>query len=363
MVVNQLGPMSFCDQGASEIAVKVTPIRELSLGSDQRVFVKDDGVTHDLYGGNKVRKLAWLLQEAQARGARRILTVGPAGSHHVLATTLFAARSSLPTSAILFRRPHTNHAQSVLQASLEAGLDAHPVPSPAAVPWALLRARRRGDYFIPPGGSNALGALGYVDATLELAKQVQVGLLPEPDAIVVPLGSGGTAAGLVAGVAEAGLKSRVLAVQVTGPRALLRLWVLRLAAQTRKRRGLSPHAPNPRLEVDESFIGAGYGTETPATRLAMETGLSQGLRLESTYTARAFAKVLQMCADPRVGGPPWPTGRAARGQEKRRSTTPECVLYWHTHSRIEPQLSDFGSQVTGVSEDLKRLFVLQPSNA
>ena len=192
-----------------------TPVRRLAVASEAgQLWIKQDGLTHSLYGGNKMRKASLLLADAARRGAKRILTIGAAGSHHVLATTLFAPEFGVCTAAVLTPQPGTAHARNVLARALGAGLEPLPAASSVAVPLVLARAYRRRDYFIPPGGSNALGAAAYAVAVEELEQQVLEGHMPTPDWIVVPLGSGGTAAGILAGLVRSRLPTRLLAVSV-----------------------------------------------------------------------------------------------------------------------------------------------------
>ena len=172
-----------------------TPIEHLEgLG----LWVKRDDTVGALYGGNKVRKLERLLGAARASGKSRILTVGAAGSHQVVATALYGRREGFDVEAVLVPQPPSEHGRRNLRVALAQGLEPVVATSWPAAP-ALALALVRGDtYFVPLGGSNALGSLGFVDAANELAGQVSSGAMPEPDVVVVAMGSGGTAAGLAA---------------------------------------------------------------------------------------------------------------------------------------------------------------------
>jgi 1-aminocyclopropane-1-carboxylate deaminase/D-cysteine desulfhydrase-like pyridoxal-dependent ACC family enzyme len=275
-----------------------------------------------VYGGSKARKLALLVSEVERRGARRILTFGAAGSHHVLATALFAEGRGLDAAALLTSQPGTPHVVQTLRASFERATII-PVGSLARMPIAFLRARRDRDYVLPPGGSNALGASAYVDAVVELQAQIEAGLLPEPDLIVVPLGSGGTCAGLLGGIVELGLRTRVRGVLVaTNP--LARPMVVRLARRTLEERGFRTSSAelSARLDIDASQIGSGYGHATRAAQTALDRAREAlGLVLDLTYTAKAFASVLDLLAP--------------RADDRVRH-----VLYWHTLSTapVEPLL-------------------------
>jgi 1-aminocyclopropane-1-carboxylate deaminase/D-cysteine desulfhydrase-like pyridoxal-dependent ACC family enzyme len=280
------------------------------------LWLKQDGLVHPLYGGNKTRKAALLLEQAAQTGARRVLTFGAAGSHHVLATSLFARDFGLGVAAVLTPQPATEHAQAVLGRSLNAGLEAYPASSARVAPFTFLRYKRRGDYVVPPGGSNVCGARAYALAFSELEGQVAAGELPAPDWLVVPLGSGGTAAGLLAGLARSRLPTRLLAVSVLRnplPAAQVRF----LARRTLRTGGEVAAERNweRRLLVDNSQIGRGYGWSTSAGDRATELAGRHGLTLDATYTAKAFVAALEL----------------ARGEHRARPT-PARVLYWHTLS-------------------------------
>ena len=296
----------------------VEPIPALSAPGCT-LWVKRDDLTHDVYGGNKVRKLEHLLEHARARGARRLVTVGAVGSHHVLATTYFGGKAGFEVEAVLVPQPGNEHVIEVLRADLALGLRAFPVSSWGAAPWTLLGRIARGARFITVGGSSAVGSLGYLAAGRELAVQVRAGLLPEPDVCVVALGSGGTAGGLAAGFAAEGLKTRVVGVCVSTPPWVLSLSASHLARACARRAGFAP-AGSLRLSMDTRFLGPGYGYRTregdEATALARTHA---GLVLDPTYTAKTFASALWFV-------------RARRALN---------VLYWHTLSSapMEPLLA------------------------
>ncbi|MEZ4225483.1 MAG: pyridoxal-phosphate dependent enzyme [Polyangiaceae bacterium] len=290
-----------------------TPVRRLDTSLQKRLdlWVKDDGVIHPRFGGNKIRKLEYLLASALHKGARRIVTSGAAGSHHVLATALFGREQGLPVVAVVCPQRRTPHATSILSAILHSGAELVVVGSKPAVAPATLRVWRRGDYLIPPGGSNVTGTLGYVSAARELVSQIRAGDAPDPDVIVVPLGSGGTAAGLLAGVVREGLRARVLAVQVATRGPVGEAMVVGLAYPALRRDGgrASPLSLLRHLEVDTRHLGAGYGEPSAAGSEAMQVAAKHGLVLDPTYTGKTFACVL----------------------ERARSVGPrETWIYWHT---------------------------------
>jgi 1-aminocyclopropane-1-carboxylate deaminase/D-cysteine desulfhydrase-like pyridoxal-dependent ACC family enzyme len=286
--------------------------------------VKRDDLTHEVYGGNKVRKLEYVLAAAHHRNAKHLVTVGAAGSHHVLATTYFGRRAGLVVEAVLVPQPFTPHVVDVLRADVALGLRPFPVRSWAAVPFAIGLRVATGAHLVTIGGSSVAGSMGYVQAARELAAQVREGQMPEPDVCVVALGSGGTAAGLAAGFEAEGMKTRVVGVCVSRPPWALRLVSLflaraceRRAGVDRKRAGVPPLRS--RLAIDTRFLGKGYGEPTregaEATELAR---VAAGLVLDPTYTAKAFASALRLT----------------------QTTEAKHVLYWHTLSSapMEPLL-------------------------
>ena len=315
-----------------------TPLERLAIdGLRSELWLKQDGLTHDVYGGNKARKAALLLEHAAQVGARRVLTFGAAGSHHVLAMTLLAPNFGLRVAAVLLPQPATAHAKAVLARSLEAGLEAYPARSLLAASWTTARAHQRGDYVIPPGGSNARGALAHARAIFELEAQIDARLLPAPDWIVVPLGSGGTAAGLLAGLSLSALPTRLLAVSVVS-NPIAAAHVRFLANRTLR---LHPDrkpdgAWQQRLVVDASQVGRGYGWATPSGERASEVAARVGLSLDPTYTAKAFASALDLAQGE--------LGSIAR---------PARVLYWHTLS-----VAAGGSAPSSpLPPELERLFI------
>jgi 1-aminocyclopropane-1-carboxylate deaminase/D-cysteine desulfhydrase-like pyridoxal-dependent ACC family enzyme len=280
--------------------------------------VKRDDLTGEPYGGNKVRKLEYILADARARGATRLVTVGAVGSHHVLATTLYGESAGFTVEAALMPQPRTEHVVEVLRAGLGHGMRPLAAGSYAAVVAKLIpRVVGRGAYFVTVGGSSPRGSLGYVDAARELAAQVRAGEMPEPDLVVVALGSGGTAGGLAAGLELEGLRSRVVGVVVAEPAWFVALRArrlaracLRLAGGRRPARGWL----DARLEIDRAWLGLGYGFTTEAGTRAMQAAEGVGLVLDPTYTAKTFAAALD------------------RVERLRDAPAPKTVLYWHTLS-------------------------------
>jgi D-cysteine desulfhydrase len=270
-----------------------------------RLYVKNDGLSHPLYGGNKVRKAERIVRVALSRGRSRLVTFGAAGSHHVLTLGLFAREHGLRVAAVLGPQVRSEHVEETLRASVGAGVAVYAAQRTLGLGLHAMRVLRRSDLLVPPGGSNVEGALGSAEAMAELAADVRSGSVPEPDLVVVPVGSGGTAAGAVAGALHHGLRTRVVGVSVV-KNPFARALVLGLA-----RRALAvlgpPHLArdvSERLVIDGRFVGGGYGVDTPRAARALELARdAAGLELDQTYTAKAFACVLELLAEPAPSGP------------------------------------------------------------
>jgi 1-aminocyclopropane-1-carboxylate deaminase/D-cysteine desulfhydrase-like pyridoxal-dependent ACC family enzyme len=299
-----------------DLAVTPTPLvlaEAVSRALGCEVWIKRDDRTHPRYGGNKVRKLVPLLAAARAAGVTDVLTAGAAGSHHVLATAVHGAAMGLRVEAALSPQPASAHVEEMLRASLAQAAALHPCGSmPGALATLALRAltlRARGSrpMIIPVGGSNALGASGYLDAQLELIAQFAALGLPLPDVQVCALGSGGTLAGLLAGRALAGRGGELWGVRVTPPIAAPAVRLRSLARATLALRGSA--AGCPALHVFEGALGDGYGRATGDGRRAQELFARDGVTLDDTYTAKAAAGLVALAR-----------------------ATPRRYLFWHTLS-------------------------------
>lgn len=307
-----------------------TPVRacpELSTPGAE-LWLKNDGLSHVIYGGNKVRKAERLVAEAVRHGAKRVFSFGAVGSHHLLTLTMFAREAGLDSAAIVFPQPRTAHALDTLRAGLGLGVELYPAAHAASIPWIVPRVLRRGDYVIAPGGSNAIGTRACADAIDELAAQIDGGEMPRPDLIVVPLGSGGTCAGLTAGVVRRRWPCRIIGVQVLGG-FVPRVATLHLARQLLRKTGIAEYrsALWSALTFDTSQVGPGYGHKSPAGEHATAVAREINLSLDRTYTAKAFARVLELLRET-------PLERSERLQRRTR------ILYWHTLSAtsLEPLL-------------------------
>ncbi|MFK7989310.1 MAG: 1-aminocyclopropane-1-carboxylate deaminase/D-cysteine desulfhydrase [Sandaracinaceae bacterium] len=293
----------------ARLPTPVEPLEAVSRHVGASIWIKRDDQTAERYGGNKVRKLEYALGEALKRRADAVITTGAAGSHHALATALFGAELGLSVHAVLVPAHFTPHAEDNLRALLVAGSEVHPVRSSVAVvpKMATLaaKARLRGGHrpvLLPPGGTNTAGVIGHVEAGLELARQMESREVPEPDAVFVPLGTGGTAAGLAIGLAAAGLTTQVIGVRVV-PRAVANRPLLgRLIRGVVKHlRSIDNRFPDVaedamrHLTIEQGELGDGYGVPTSQARVAKRMMAEHaGLELDTTYTAKTVAAMTRL---------------------------------------------------------------------
>ena len=294
------------DLGLHETPVEWWRVDGVSL------LVKRDDVSAPALGGNKVRALELLLAGLPA--GRALLTVGATGSTHALAVAEHGARLGARTQVITWPQETNAVAESTARRLSEVARVTPARSVAEAYLRALARRLRGGVHWVPAGGSVPLGAMGHANAALELVMQLARLHLPVPDVIVAPLGSGGTVAGLMVGLAIAGVPTRVVGVRVVPRIVANRTHVLRLARRTRaliaRHAGLSlPRLDAARLVIDEGAYGGAYGRETVPGRAAAQALLDAGgPMLDPTYSAKSFAVALE---------------RARRAPDER-------VLFWLT---------------------------------
>lgn len=252
----------------------------------------------DVAGGNKVRGLEFLLAGAAPRSV--FVTVGGAGSTHCLTTARLAKSIGCRAAIAVFPQPETEASRSIASAMDASASFVVRASSQLTLPWAVLRAWRAAHHlgrgkprWIAGGGADPRAIVGHLLATLELQEQLDA----PPDAIVVPLGTGGTAAGIALGVGWLGWSTRVVAVRVA-PRIVANRWrIVRLARKTGallRRSGVEFNVPRSSIRIDVvDAMGKGYGHPTQAGEHARIVAAEYGLRLDPTYGAKAFSFLLQ----------------------------------------------------------------------
>src|SRR6266513_6177919 len=289
-----------CSLGNWPTPLEAKPSLARDLGL-QALWLKRE----DLGGGNKIRGLEFLLAGAPPESV--FVTIGGAGSSHWLATARATHTLGHRTAVALFPQPETDASRDVGAAIAGTARVVVRAASLVTFPWAIVRAWRAAHYlgagkprWIPGGGADPRAVLGHLLATLELSSQLA---LPPPDAIVVPLGTGGTAAGIALGVAWLGWSTEVVAVRVASRLVANRWRTLRLARQAAallRRARIEFSVPRSAIRVRVvDAVGKGYGHPTPEGERAREFAAEHGLRLDPTYGAKAFS-VLMRRADVNV---------------------------------------------------------------
>ena len=296
-----------------------SPVEELSrlraaIGAAPRLLVKRDDAIPFGFGGNKVRKLAFVAGQALAEQADTLITCGGVQSNHARATASAAAKLGLRCAIVANgAAPDRPSGNALLDHLL--GAEVHYVATredrtPMMERIAdQERAAGRRPFVIPLGASTPLGAIGFAIAVAELAGQID-----PPDAIVHASSSGGTQAGLVAGCRALGWRTRVVGISADESAPVLIALVESILDGMGR---LLPELAQairtgPAIEVDDRFVGEGYGIPTPESRAAQTLAArTEAMFLDPTYTAKAMAGLLARCRE---------------GDFRGAST----VLFWHT---------------------------------
>jgi len=325
-----------------------TPVSTVQLDTSlgpRTVSIKHDNVSNAQYGGNKIRKLEYIIQRARMRGAKRVATFGAVGSNHALATAIFAKRSGLECTCFLAHQKRTPGIPRTLNMHREVGTEIVPLgrsEDRLATLRRYLHGRRT--WVIPLGGSSWLGATGFVSAGLELAGQIAADEIACPDRIYIANGTMGSAAGLALGLALAELPTELHAVRVVdqdyaSPPAFKRL--LRKTAMMLNRLDSSIPADLPdrtRVRWRDDYFAGGYAVADHATSNAVALAADQlQLALEATYTGKAMAALLGDLLSPHYEG--------------------ENCLFWNTYnSRSLTVAGDRPGTPGNIPDDFMRYF-------
>ncbi len=294
-----------------------TPVQKLKrLGEDMGInhlYIKRDDLSGKVYGGNKPRKLEFLLGNALRTEVREVITFGGAGSNHCLATAIYARQLGLKSISMLMPQPNAHYVRRNLLMSHYCGAELHCCGAELysrrnmplvflATKYQLLRHGLKSGRFpqlIPLGGSSPLGVIGFVNAAFELKEQIMKGEIPEPDYIYVALGTTGTAVGLMLGLRAANLKSQVISVRVAGENFANSRKMVKLIRKTNSLLcSLDPSFPKLEffeedMDIRHDFFGQQYAL---FTREGMEAVTrmekNEGIKLDGTYTGKAFAALI-----------------------------------------------------------------------
>lgn len=288
------------------------------------LYLKRDNLTNEEYGGNKCRKLEYIIADALANNANGILTFGGIGSNHTIANSIFCKQYGLESHIFISPQPNTEHCRTALKVNHHYGAKFHYASSLSklflnAVAFRLVHPKT---YVTLPGASSPLGTLGFVNAAFELKEQIKAGALPEPNHLHVACGSMGTTAGLLLGCTLTGMRTKIHAVNVVSRTSKLKPYIIllaRLALRLMRRfDGQVPDVTHQALAehlcLDGDFCGERYGMVTEEGKEAVALFAKEGVALETTYTGKAAAAML-----------------AAIGNN-REELSGDTHLFWNTHN-------------------------------
>jgi len=297
--------------------------REIGAGS---FYVKRDDMSSNIYGGNKIRKLEFLLAEAKQKGATILITGGGIGSNFSLATTIHGQRLGMRTILLLMEHPISESTKKNIL--LDYYHKAKMLKTSRRLWRFMVRyqflininpLKGKIPYTIPIGGSNELGSLGFVDAAFELKKQVETGILPEPDYLFITAGSLGTFCGLWLGCQLANLKTKIIGVNVSSANTERAATLINHIYQYLRK----ADAEFPQLNVSDSdlTILQDYRGERYAqfTKEGMESislmHSAENIKLDGTYTGKTLAGALDCI--------------------KKNHLKDKVLLFWNTYNSVD----------------------------
>jgi L-cysteate sulfo-lyase len=285
-----------------------TPLEKLehlskALGGPE-IWIKRDDCTVVATGGNKIRKLEYLMGEALAQGADHLVTQGAVQSNHVRQTAAVARKFGMKCTALLEHRIETNDrdylssGNVLLDRLFDCAIEYRPsgldMNAEAEAKGAALRAEGGKPYVIPGGGSNRVGALGYVGCAQELMQQAdEMGL--RIDRLVTATGSAGTHAGLVVGLQGCNASVPVLGIGVRNPKPVQEANVHKLAEVTAEYVRVRGGIPCESVVANCDYVGPGYGQPTPGmTEAVLMLARLEGILLDPVYSGKAMAGLIDL---------------------------------------------------------------------
>lgn len=331
-----------------QLANLPTPVSRHTIqtaAGERTVSVKHDDASSPLYGGNKIRKLEYILRRALDRGAQRVATFGAVGSHHALATAIHAHELGLACTCFLTHQKRTPSIGKVLNMHRLLGTEVVRYGGGIeTLPLFRKYLQGRRTWVVPLGGSCWLGVAGFVNAALELRDQVEAGEITYPERIYVANGTMGTVAGLAIGLVAADMRTEIHAIRVadnnyTNPLILDRLMQKTATLLSRLDAGFPADAARrAHIRWRDEFFAGGYAVADGATNDAVAIAKDAlGLQLETTYTGKAMAALLHDIAAVEYAG--------------------ESCLLWNTHNSAPlPVSGQRPSSLDNIPEEFARYF-------
>lgn len=329
----------------ADLPTPVSTVRFDTPEGPRTISIKHDDVSCAHYGGNKIRKLEYIFQRARERNASRVATFGAVGSNHALATAIIAKQRGFECSCFLVPQKSTPNIPTTLNMHRRIGTELVPLGRNVD---RLATFRRylqgRHCWVIPMGGSSWLGAVGFVNAGLELAHQIASGDLELPQRIYIANGTMGSCAGLALGLALAELPIELHAVRVVDDRVATPpgfACLMRKTAMMLNRIDASipaDLADRARFCWRSEFLAGGYAVANSVTRNAVAVARDAlGLKIETTYTGKAMAALLHDLALQAYAG--------------------ERCLFWNTYnSRPLPVTADRPGSAENIPQEFMSYF-------
>jgi L-cysteate sulfo-lyase len=303
---------------AAPTPIEPMPRLSAALGGGPQLLVKRDDAIAFGFGGNKVRKLALVAARAQADGADTLITAGGVQSNHARATAAAAAKLGMRAILVANGAPPVRATANALLDHLLGAEIVYVATREERAPAMIELVRRlrhegRRPFAIPIGASTPLGAAAFALAVAELVDQIA-----PPDAIVHATSSGGTQAGLVAGCRLLGLRTRIVGISADDTAASVQSVVRAIVSGLGDLLRVDPSSLSrgTPIEVDDTFVGAGYGLPTDESREAIELAArTEALFLDPTYTAKAMAGLIAYV-------------------RQQKFVAGQTVLFWHTGGQV-----------------------------
>ncbi len=288
----------------AHLPTPLEPMKRLSKELGVELWIKRDDCTGMSTGGNKTRKLEFLMAEAIEQGADMVMTQGATQTNHGRQTAAYAAKLGLACHILLedrtgYNNPNYNTNGNVLLdhlhgATTEKFAAGHDMPAEMERAAEKKRAEGHNVYVIPGGGSNPTGALGYVNCAFELLNQVNTSGM-KIDRLVHATGSSGTQAGLVAGMSAMNAQIPILGIGTRAPQPKQEQMVYDLACKTVDKLGCSGIVKREDVIANTDYVGEGYGIPTDsgieAIRMFAEL---EGILLDPCYSAKGAAGLIDL---------------------------------------------------------------------
>jgi D-cysteine desulfhydrase len=304
--------------------------KHLNLNSGA-IYIKRDDKIHNIYGGNKLRKYEFIFGEAIRKKKKGMITIGGIGTNHGTACAIMTKELGLKCELFLSLQPLTWHVQRSLLLYDHFGAKLHFTKNfeLGVLKSLFFRLFHPKFYLMFIGGSpflgfgTPLGSIGFINAIFELKKQIDDGLIPEPDCIFVAAGSSGTSAGLTAGCQLLGLKTKVYAVNVSediivNPKAIIKIAKKSIKYLRKRDESIeNVDITQNNFELINGYRGSGYGVKTVKSQNAVDLvseleGRKSDFKLETSYTGKTMAAMLDFFA-----------------KEENKSKT---ILFWNTYN-------------------------------